>query len=235
MRLMNKNDQYLKLTGRDQTDLQLISNYYLSPAAAKSFLLLQQDAQEAGFDLQIISAFRSYDDQFKIWNEKAMGKRDLLDMDGFKLKYESLTKQEVLLTIMRWSAIPGASRHHWGTDLDIYDKKSLPSEDYQVQLIPKEVRPNGIFGKLHAWLDEKMSNNESHGFYRPYCKDQGGVAPERWHLSYAPESVKCLEDYTLEVFKKNIRDSRIELKELILKSADDIHKRYVRNVSVPPF
>ena len=232
---MNKNDQYLKLTGRDHTDLQSICDFQLSPAAAQNLTLLQQDAQQAGFDLKIISAFRSYDDQVKIWNEKATGKRALLDPDGYKLKFETLSKQEVLLAIMRWSAIPGASRHHWGTDLDIYDSNSLPTPDYEVQLVPKEVRPNGIFGKLHAWLDEKISNNESHGFFRPYCKDQGGVAPERWHLSFAPESVKFLEDYTLEVFKKNIRDSRIELKELILKNADDYHKRYVRNVSAAPF
>ena len=38
---------------------------------------------------------------------------------------------------MRWSAIPGSSRHHWGTDLDVYDAAAV-TPDYQVQLTPQE-------------------------------------------------------------------------------------------------
>ena len=31
----------------------------------------------------------------------------------------------------------------------------------------------------------------SRGFYRPYGRDRGGVAPERWHLSFAPAALAC--------------------------------------------
>ena len=33
-----------------------------------------------------------------------------------------------------------------------------------------------------------MAADESEGFFRPYGEDRGGVAPERWHLSFAPLS-----------------------------------------------
>ena len=36
-----------------------------------------------------------------------------------------------------------------------------------------------------------MAAGESYGFFRPYARDRGGVAPERWHLSYAPLALDC--------------------------------------------
>ena len=57
-----------------------------------------------------------------------------------------------------------------------------------MQLTPAEVAPGGPFDALHRWLDERMAAHASQGFFRPYARDCGGVAPERWHLSYAPLS-----------------------------------------------
>ena len=51
-------------------------------------------------------------------------------------------------------AIPGTSRHHWGTDLDVYDAAALPA-DYRLELSPAEVAPGGLFDSLHRWLDER--------------------------------------------------------------------------------
>ena len=92
--------------------------------------------------------------------------------------------------ILRYSAIPGTSRHHWGTDLDVYDAAALPA-DYRLQLSPQEVAPGGLFDPLHRWLDERMAAGASQGFFRPYARDSGGVAPERWHLSFAPLAQVC--------------------------------------------
>ncbi|NIM47861.1 MAG: D-alanyl-D-alanine carboxypeptidase family protein, partial [Gemmatimonadales bacterium] len=86
---------------------------------------------------------------------------------------------------LRWSALPGASRHHWGTDLDVYDLAARP-EGYEVELIPEEVDAGGMFGPLHEWLDGRIAADAAFGFFRPYERDRQGVAPERWHLSYAP-------------------------------------------------
>ena len=69
----------------------------------------------------------------------------------------------------------------------MYDAKAVPA-GYSVQLTPAEVAPGGPFDALHRWLDERMAAHASEGFYRPYARDRGGVAPERWHLSFAPLS-----------------------------------------------
>ena len=96
-----------------------------------------------------------------------------------------LSARQQLAAVLRFSALPGTSRHHWGTDVDIYDAAALPAGAGPA-LTPAEVAPGGVFDALHCWLDRCIAAGRSHGFYRPYVRDRGAVAPERWHLSYAP-------------------------------------------------
>jgi hypothetical protein len=143
----------------------------------------------------------------------------------------SLSAQDKLHAILRFSAIPGTSRHHWGTDLDIYDAAAM-SPDYQLQLSPQEVAAGGLFDPLHCWLDERMAAGESRGFYRPYASDCGGVAPERWHLSYAPLSADYAQccDGALFTDCWNCEEGAqaLLLREEIEANLDDILARYVR-------
>ena len=199
----------------------------------EDFLRLQQKASEAGFDLQIISAFRDYERQLKIWNAKARGERALMDDFGSPLVYQVLTPTEIMFSILRWSALPGASRHHWGSDIDVFDANKQNAED--VQLTPKECEGDGPAARLHDWLDEQINNNESFGFFRPYASDKGGVSPERWHLSYWPVSEKIYETFTMELLQKNIENSSIELKEIVLENLPTIYQRYLMNVDSPRF
>jgi LAS superfamily LD-carboxypeptidase LdcB len=199
----------------------------------EDFLRLQKKALQAGFDLQITSAFRDYERQLKIWNTKARGERALMDDFGSPLVYQVLTPTEIMFSILRWSALPGASRHHWGSDIDIFDGSKQKVED--VQLTPQECEGDGPAAKLHDWLDEQINNNESFGFYRPYASDKGGVSPERWHLSYWPISQEIYKSYTMELFQKNIEDSSIELKEIVLENLITIYQRYLMNVDSPHF
>jgi len=198
-------------------------------SALESFLKLKKSASDAGFDLKVISSHRSFSAQEKIWNTKALGKRTLLDSQGIALDYEKLSKEEIMYAILRWSALPGASRHHWGTDLDVYDGNALPSKDYQVQITPEEA--DGIFGEFHRWLDQKIANHESFGFFRPYARDLGGVAPERWHLSYAPLSAGFQELMTPTLLEEAISQSNIELKDLVLENITEIYNRFTKKIS----
>ena len=84
--------------------------------------------------------------------------------------------------ILWWSALPGASRHHWGTDFDVMDARAMPA-GYKLQVVPAEYLAGGPFHRLTTWLDAHM---HAFGFFRPYTTDRGGVSPEPWHLSYAP-------------------------------------------------
>jgi len=182
-----------------------------------------------GFDPEIFSGFRSFDRQLAIWNNKATGKRAVLDSNAATIDIERLSDKELTFAILRWSALPGASRHHWGTDLDVIDAAARP-EGYEVELIPEEVNSGGMFGPLHDWLDHNMAK---FGFFRPYERDLGGVATERWHLSHAPVSTAFKRHLSIDVLRDTIAQSGIELKGAVLASLEEIYERFVININEP--
>ncbi len=184
-----------QLTGLDESHLvTLHDGHRLQGVVASAFTALQTDARHAGFELAIASSFRSFSRQLAIWNGKASGDRPVHDDEGRPVVISTLPPAQQLQAILRYSALPGTSRHHWGTDLDVYDAAAVAPE-YQVQLSVQEVSAGGVFDPLHRWLDARIAAGESHGFYRPYANDRGGVAPERWHLSYAPLSLGCAAQF----------------------------------------
>ena len=87
--------------------------------------------------------------------------------------------------ILRYSALPGTSRHPWGTDLDIWDAAAV-EPDYALRLSPAEYVADGVFSAMTQWMDELIGADDAEGFYKPYAIDGGGVAPEAWHISYRP-------------------------------------------------
>jgi LAS superfamily LD-carboxypeptidase LdcB len=221
------------LQGKTNEHLVLLegTKFFIHNQMLIDFLRLQKDAQKMGFDLKIISAHRDFDRQLKIWNLKASGERILLDENERPLEFSKLSPIEIIMAILRWSALPGSSRHHWGSDIDVYDAKTQTEEE--VKLVPSETILNGPAARLHEWLDSKIASDSAYGFYRPYATDRGGVAPERWHLSYYPISRRYLESYTFSLFKKNIEESDMLLKETVLENADEIFRRFFLNVDVP--
>jgi LAS superfamily LD-carboxypeptidase LdcB len=207
------------------------TKFLLHKLMLHDFLKLQQSAKNDGFDLQIISAFRDYERQLKIWNAKARGERQLMDDQERPLEFSKLSPTEIVFAILRWSAIPGCSRHHWGSDIDVFDGSTQKAED--VKLVPSECENNGPATALHDWLDIQIKENKSFGFFRPYAFDKGGVSPERWHLSYYPVSRRIIDVYTFSIFKRHIENSDVMFKEIILKHAEDIFQRYLMNFDLP--
>jgi LAS superfamily LD-carboxypeptidase LdcB len=197
------------------------------------FLDLRAEAARAGFDLRILSGFRSFEKQLSIWNRKVNGQLAVLDSSANPLDIRQLTERQLVFTILRWSALPGASRHHWGTDLDVFDAAATP-EGYEIELIPAEVDSGGMFGPLHDWLDQRISAGTSFGFFRPYDQDRGGVAPERWHLSCAPVAVPLETRLTAEILEETIRNAELGLKTVVLDHLEEIYERFVMNVGRPP-
>ncbi len=115
------------------------------------FRSLQNDARREGFDLQILSGFRSFAHQLSIWNRKASGQLAVLDSDAAPLDIRTLTERDLVFAILRWSALPGASRHHWGTDLDVFDAAAKP-DGYEIELIP-----GGSPGRRHVRSDARLA------------------------------------------------------------------------------
>ena len=185
---------------------------------------LQQSAAAAGFDLRLCSGFRSFDRQLHIWNAKLSGLRPVIDQAGAVVDLDRLSPWQQIQAVMRWSALPGASRHHWGTDFDIYDRAAMPA-DYQLQLVPAEVEGQGLFAPMHNWLDDKLAD---WGFYRPYGADTGGIAPERWHISYRPLAQSFAEGLTAEVLAQRLRGTELLLLDVVLEHLDEIMQRYIQ-------
>ncbi len=226
------------LTGQTQRhlcspELQDLLGAPVHTGVVEPFLLLRGEAASAGFDLQILSGFRSFHQQLSIWNRKARGDLPVLDSDAKPLDIGELSEPALVFAILRWSALPGASRHHWGTDLDVFDARTRPP-GYEIELIPEEVDPGGMFGPLHDWLDRRMAEATAFGFFRPYDLDRDGVAPERWHLSHGPVADVHQNQLTLPVLRGIVEEADMELRSVVLENLDEIYERFVLNVGRPP-
>ena len=185
---------------------------------------LQAAAKQAGFDLTIASGFRSFERQLMIWNNKFTGKARVKDAKGNTVNINVLTELEKIHAILLYSALPGASRHHWGCDIDIYAPNLLDT-DKTLQLEPWEYQINGPFASLSVWLTKYIHTSD---FYFPYECYQGGVAAEPWHLSYAPISHKYQQYFNIKALAKVLEQSTIQGKETIVNHLDDIVARYVQ-------
>jgi LAS superfamily LD-carboxypeptidase LdcB len=193
------------------------------------FLNLRRAAQAEGFDLAPTSSFRDFARQLKIWNGKFSGERPMLDAAGARLDAKSLTPRERIDAILLWSALPGASRHHWGTDLDLVDR-SLSEAGYQVKLTPEEFAAGGGFARLDRWLDIHAPR---FGFFRPYQGVRSGVRPEPWHFSFAPIAEKARQRLSLQVLRTAITDAPLLGKDVVLGCLDELHARYVAAIDLP--
>jgi LAS superfamily LD-carboxypeptidase LdcB len=141
-----------------------------------------------------------------------------------------LNDWEKVQAVLRWSAMPGASRHHWGTDIDIFDANAM-TEGYQIQLTPEECEGQGLFAPMHQWLTGVFTNGEqnTYGFFQPYAKDKGGVAPERWHLSYKPIAKSYAEQLSKSMIRQKLsRDANLMYLDVVLDHLDEIFERFVQ-------
>ncbi|HEY8538266.1 MAG TPA: M15 family metallopeptidase [Steroidobacteraceae bacterium] len=220
-----------ELTGRARTHVIELEQpkCTLHYEAVASFLAMRDAAASEGIDLQVCSSFRDFETQLQIWNRKWRGERPIFDRQGRELDRSKLSDAECVDAILCWSAIPGGSRHHWGTDIDVIDAAAVPS-CYSVQLVPGEYAPDGIFARLSSWLEANM---QRFGFFRPYRTDRGGVSPEPWHLSYAPVAVPALESLSLSMLRQVIEASALEGKNHVLARLPEIYTRFLLAIDNP--
>jgi LAS superfamily LD-carboxypeptidase LdcB len=221
-----------QLTGRVRTHLTDLSDprCSLHKEVVAGFLAMRAAAAADGVDLVAFSSFRDFDRQLAIWNGKFRGERPMQDRAGQPLDAASMTAAAKVAAILWWSALPGASRHHWGTDFDVLDGKALPY-GYQLQVIPSEYLAGGIFERLTRWLDAHM---HAFGFFRPYTTDRGGVQPEPWHLSHAPVAARAQRQFSLEGLQGVLGEAAIDGKKEVLAALPRNYSSYVVNVDPPP-
>jgi len=221
-----------QLTGRVRTHL---SEHKDPPCALhrevlKPFLAMRAAAAADGIDLTAFSSFRDFDRQLGIWNGKFRGERPMQDRNGKPLNALELPPAKRVEAILWWSALPGASRHHWGTDFDVMDARAMPP-GYKLRVVPEEYGVSGPFHRLTGWLDAHM---HGFGFFRPYTNDRGGVAPEPWHLSHAAIARRAQAALSVDGLREVLAASGIEGKVEVLASLAQSFSNYVVNVDAAP-
>ena len=221
----------LELTGRVRTHIIDVDDpgCALHRDTVQPFLDMRAAAAAQGIDLVPVSSFRDFEHQRRIWNEKYRGERKLYDRAGRVLDRRALSEAGLIDAILCWSAMPGASRHHWGSDIDVVDRSALP-DLRAVKLLPIEFGPSGPFARLDAWLEKNMAR---FGFFRPYRRDRGGVSPEPWHLSHAPVAEAALRGLTESVLRRALEEAHVEGKAELLTRLTAISARYVTSVDAP--
>jgi len=145
--------------------------HYLRQEAFDAYKKMYEAARKENISLVIRSASRNFDYQKRIWNRKWKDKRNSIP-----------DSKKRVLNILQYSSMPGTSRHHWGTEVD------LNSFNNQWFTYGKGL-------KLFNWM---TNNAHKYGFHRPYTaknKDRlTGYNEEKWHWSYTPLSKLMLAD-----------------------------------------
>jgi LAS superfamily LD-carboxypeptidase LdcB len=220
------------LTGRSREHIVEVSDprCSLHRDVVAPFLALRTSAKSDGIDLVPASSFRDFDRQLAIWNGKCAGIRELLDVDGRALDAGALDEDALVDALLVWSALPGASRHHWGTDMDVFDAAAAPP-GYRVRLVPEEYAPGGVFEKLGRWLDD---NTARHGFFRPYAQFRGGSRPEPWHLSHAAVAGAALRQFSVAMLQQALDTGSLGAAGAVRRRLPELFARYVRNIDPSP-
>lgn len=217
------------LTGKSREHLSPLpcpfsTQHFLQLDALKAFQGLQQSAVKNGFNLQPASSFRDFQRQQMIWNEKFAGKRKVHNDQGQALDLTHYSDWEKCQAILRWSALPGASRHHWGTEVDIFDPDLLP-QGQKLQLEPWEYEQNGYFFALSEWLQE---NVQKFDFYFPFSQmpERLKIGTEPWHLSYFPVAEQAQQAFTPEILLQSWQDEEIAGKPVLTAQLTQIFDHF---------
>ena len=216
-----------QLTGKSDQHIHWFSeNTGIHQEVVEPWKQLCHAANKQGYDLTIASGFRSFERQLSIWNRKFSGELAIKDIDNQHIDISTLSEHEIIQAILTFSALPGASRHHWGTDVDVYDRNALPKKQ-SLQLEPWEYQKNGPFDELTQWLKEHARN---YGFYFPYDKFRGGIAAEPWHLSYFPLANQCQDQFTPLILSDCLKVSNILGKPQVIGQLGTIMTKYILNI-----
>ncbi len=201
----------LELMGK--IDIELYGkNINLREEAHDAFLEMKKAAYADGIDIKIVSSYRNFSRQEAIWERKYSNYTIEQDMEPLK----------AIDKIIEYSTIPGTSRHHWGTDIDIIDGYRKTKGDV---LVPEKFGEGGPFEDLKKWMDE---NSETYGFYLVYTNDKKrkGFKYEPWHYSYAPIAIPMLTSFRRKNILRLLQEEEFMGAEHFTKS---FINTYIRN------
>lgn len=207
----------------ESPDFENIEGYFVDKEVLPFYNKLKERLAGEGYALRLESAYRPFERQLSIWNRKASGELKLLDASGNPMERPA-DEEQLMYAILTWSALPGASRHHLGSDLDVVDGNACP-EGYEVQLTPAEC--NGMFAPFHKKLTELMDADETFGFGRVFVPGRGKIQPEMWHIAHLPTSRKRLENFSLAELRSIYERTDIACKSALLDNLERLADDYI--------
>jgi LAS superfamily LD-carboxypeptidase LdcB len=155
-----------------------------------AFVKMHAAALEDAVQLTIVSATRNFDSQKYIWERKWSGKTLVGGKNLAKSVNDPVERAKIIL---RFSSMPGTSRHHWGTDIDL---NALNNEYFST----------GEGKKIYTWLTENASD---FGFCQTYTPKNSarpsGYEEEKWHWSYFPLARTLLAHYTQKILYDDLK------------------------------
>jgi len=183
-----------ELMGKGSPNLVSGSSYRLRPEVATAFEKLKNAAANDGIIIKVVSSYRDYAHQNRIWERKYR-----------RFRESGLTPNASIEKIIEYSTIPGTSRHHWGTDLDLIDGSKNVEGDV---LVPSKFHGTGPFCKFKEWMDKNAATYDFHLVYTDVL-ERKGFNYEPWHYSYAPLSIPYLKTYNKLDIKTLLQQEKI--------------------------
>lgn len=157
---------------------------YLRRETHRAFVRMARAAREAEISLRIISATRNFAAQKRIWEAKWNGTRKV---SGRNLAETIPSGKQRALRILEYSSMPGTSRHHWGTDVDL-------------NALENSYFATGEGKYVYDWL---LAHAGEFGFCQVYTElgeaRPDGYHEEKWHWSYLPLAQQFLQQYNEQV------------------------------------
>ena len=160
------------------------SGIYLRTEVFLSFKDLHDAAIDEGLEIRILSGTRSFSYQQSIWERK-----------WEKPRYMGWDALDKALDILTYSSMPGTSRHHWGTDIDL---NAFENEYFE----------SGEGLEVYEFLNRCAS---TFGFQQVYTSKETSQSPrsgyeeEKWHWSYMPSSIPILNAYNELISTEDIQ------------------------------
>lgn len=149
------------------------NKYKLQSKVFDALEKMKTAALKKGVQIDVVSAYRGFNHQNSLWKNKYL-----------KFRNSGLSTKQAVLKVIEYTAIPGTSRHHWGTEVDLrdYNKRNTPNLRSQKN------------SKYEKWMQE---NAHKFGFYLAYNnnKFRKGYKFESWHYTYRELSKPLLIEY----------------------------------------
>lgn len=182
--ILCRNDVLGKFDFRKDTNFVRVDDHYcnkptwLRKQTYRAFLKMKKAAQKDNISYTIVSGTRNFNHQKAIWDRKWN-------------KYSALKEIDRAKKILEYSSMPGTSRHHWGTDIDL---NNLNNSYFAA----------GQGKKEYDWL---VKNAATYGFYQVYtdkASGRTGYNMESWHWSYLPLASQFLNYYNDSISYKDL-------------------------------